>query len=442
MFEPGRGDDGVTVSIPLAVLARVDPGAFERQIPGLRRDLVIALIRSLPKALRRNFVPVPDVADIALARIQRGDPAAGSPLPAQLAAALTSLSGVVVRADDFDLAKVPDHLRMNFAVVDATGAAVASGRDLPELQRSLRADSRDAIARMAGGVERTGLLTFPADGVPPHVEATADGQAVRGFPALVDEGASVGVRVYGTADEQARSMRAGTRRLLLLGAPPPMSLLKGRLTREQVLVLSTARNGTTADLAADAALAAIDALLDWAGGPAWTADRFAALSRAIEPELPRAVRDVLAAGVSALQAGNAAERAIEAAGGAAAADQVGDMRDQLANALAPGFLARTGARHLPDLERWLRALEVRADRVRENPGRDRERMAEVITLQTEVEAAIDALPAERRLDDDVATLRRLLAEHRVAVFAQPMRTAVPVSAKRIRTAIAALRPAG
>ncbi len=439
VFEPGQRDDGVTVTIPLAVLARVDPAAFERQIPGLRRDLVIALIRSLPKTLRRNFVPVPDVAEIALRRMESNPPTGGSSLPAQLAAALTAASGVVVRTDDFDLAKVPDHLRMNFAVVDATGSAVASGKDLPALQRSLRADSRDAIARMAHGVERSGLLAFPAEGLPRQVDATVDGQAVRGYPALVDEQTSVGVRVYGSADEQSRSMRAGTRRLLVLRSPPPMAMLKGRLTRDQLLVLSTARHGTTAELAADATLAAIDALLDWAGGPAWTADGFAALARRIEPELPRAVRDVMAAGVSAVRAGNAAERAIEAAEPVAGADQLTDMRRQLAETLAPGFLDRVGARHLPDVERWLRALQVRADRVRDNPVRDRERMAEVAALRADIEAAIDALPAERRTDDDVAGLRRLLEEYRVAVFAQPMRTAVPVSAKRIRTAIAALR---
>ena len=116
-----------------------------------------------------------------------------------------------------------------------------------------------------------------------------------------------------------------------------------------------------------------------------------------------------------------------------------DLRRLHASALASGFVTRTGARHLPDLARWLRALEVRAERVRDNPARDRERMAELAGLEAEIDAAVEALSPERRSDDDVAAVRRLLEEYRVAVFAQPMRTAVPVSAKRIRTAVAALQ---
>ena len=439
VFEPGRRDDGVTVTIPLAVLARVDPAAFERQIPGLRRDLVIALLRSLPKTLRRNFVPAPDVADLALARIQSTPQPPGSSLPAQLAAALTALSGVVVRAADFDLDKVPDHLRMNFAVIDASGAAVATGKDLPTLQRSLRTDSRDAIARIAGDVERSGLTAFPADGVARRLDATVDGQAVRAYPALVDEGSSVGIRVFGTEAEQARAMRAGTRRLLLLGAPAPTTMVKGRLSRDELLLLSTARGNPSADLAADAAAAAVDALLDWAGGPAWTADRFRVLAQRVHGALPQATRDVVVAAVQALRAGNAAAAAIEQIRSGATSDQVADLRRLRATALASGFVSRTGARHLPDLARWLRALEVRAERVRDNPARDRERMAELAGLEAEIDAAVEALSPERRSDDDVAALRRLLEEYRVAVFAQPMRTAVPVSAKRIRTAVAALQ---
>ncbi|HEY5116424.1 MAG TPA: ATP-dependent RNA helicase HrpA, partial [Nakamurella sp.] len=194
VFDPTRADDGVTVTIPLAVLARVDPAAFERQIPGLRSDFAVALIRSLPKTLRRNFVPAPDFAAAALSRIEADDsgtPTAGSPagsLPEALAATLTAMTGIVVRQQDFDLSKIPDHLRMTFTVVDADGRPVGSGKDLPALQDTLKSDVRRAVATASGTVEVSGLTAFPAAGLEPKVTSSVDGHRVDGYPALVDEG--------------------------------------------------------------------------------------------------------------------------------------------------------------------------------------------------------------------------------------------------------------
>ncbi|MET0965829.1 MAG: DUF3418 domain-containing protein, partial [Nakamurella sp.] len=444
VFDPTRQDDGVTVTIPLAVLARVDPAAFERQIPGLRSDLAVALIRSLPKTLRRNFVPVPDFAKAALARIeQNGRPADNSSLPAQLAAALTALTGIVIRATDFDLEKVPAHLRMTFTVVDDQGRSVGASKDLPALQASLRTNTREAVAKASGTVEQTGLAEFPADGVKRSVHNTVGGHQVTGYPALVDEGKTVGLQVFTSEADQQRAMRGGTRRLLVLAAPGQVGQLRQSLTREQLLTLAVTPYGTVGGLVADATEAAIDALLDWAGGPAWTAQAFAALRTKIAPHLNKAVRDVMVAGEQALRAGQSAAQAIDAAssgpGAGSIADLLADMRNQLDAALAPGFLTRTGAAGLPDLARQLQALAVRAERVVAGPARDRERLAELVGLQRETDAVLDTLPPERQQDPDVTAVHRLLDEYRVALFAQPMRTAVPVSAKRIRAALAGLR---
>ena len=446
VFDPGRQDDGVTVTIPLAVLARVDPAAFEKQIPGLRDDLAIALIRSLPKTLRRNFVPVPDFAKAALARIeQTGRPAQpdNSSLPAQLAGALTALTGIVIKATDFDLDKVPAHLRMTFTVVDDQGRAVGAGKDLPALQASLRTDTRQAVAKASGTVERTGLTEFPADGVKRSVSNTVGGLQVTGYPALVDEGKTVGLQVFTSAADQARAMRAGTRRLLVLAAPGQVGQLRQSLTREQLLTLAVTPYGTVGTLVADATESAIDALLDWAGGPAWTADAFNALRSKIAPHLNKAVRDVMVAGELALRAGQSAAQAIDVAARSASAgsiaDLLADMRSQLDAALAPGFLTRSGAAGLPDLARHLQALAVRAERVVAGPARDRERLTELVALHREVDTIVAALPPERQQDADVIGVYKLIDEYRVALFAQPMRTAVPVSAKRIRAALAALR---
>jgi len=437
VFDPGRSDDGVTVSIPLPVLARVDPAGFEAQIPGLRADLAVALIRTLPKTLRRNFVPAPDFARAALDRID-----AGRPLADELASALTRMTGVVVRTADFDPDKVPEHLRMNFRIVDEHGATLATGRDLPTLRSTMRGDTQRAVVQATRSLERHDLTSFPAEGVPRRVRARVAGHEVTGYPALVDEGSAVGVAVFDGEADQRRSMRGGTIRLLAAALAPSLTRVRQMLTRAAQITLATAPDTTITGLVADATRAAVDGLLDWAGGPAWTAANFSALTEKVAPHVLGSVRDVLVAAESVLLAARDAAHAIDTAergpGASAIADLTRDMRAQWRAAVAPGFIVDAGASGLPDRARHLQALRIRAERVREAAGRDRDRLAEIRQLQAEIDRAVEALPEERRADPDVRAIGDLLAEYRVALFAQPMRTSVPVSAKRIRAAAAAL----
>ncbi len=441
VFDPTRPDDGVNVRIPLNVLHRVDPAAFEAQIPGLRRDFVVALLRSLPKTLRRNFVPAPDFADRALAGISDGTRS----LTDDLARSLTALSGIPIRTSDFDLSKVPDHLLMTFRVVDDAGREVATGKNLPALQDRLRPDTRQALAEAATGAarSRTGLTEFPAEGIPRRFETEIGGQLVVGYPALTDEGDTVGVAVFTSPADQARSVRAGNRRLLLRAAQVSVAQVRNGLSRTDQFVLAASAHGALATLVPDAVGAGVDALLDWAGGPAWTAEAFARLRGRLLPALFPAVMDIVLAAVRVLRATHQAASAIETTAAAPvaarSADLLADMRATLSRLVRPGFLTATGAGHLGDLVRWLEALTIRAERVRDNPDRDRARMAEITELADEFAAAIAGRSAERANDEDVRTVGRMLDEYRVAVFAQPMRTAVPVSAKRIRQAIAELR---
>ncbi|TKV56344.1 ATP-dependent RNA helicase HrpA [Nakamurella flava] len=454
VYDPTRADDGVTISIPLAVLARVEPSAFADQIPGLRSELAVALLRSLPKTLRRNFVPAPTVADAVLARMSAQESAGRSVaggFPERFARAVTAATGIPVRETDFDLAKVPDHLKLTFAVTDDAGRTVASGKDLAALQAQLRPAADRAVADAVGrDIERSGLTTFPEPGLPRTVTTVVAGQPVTAYPALVAEepadGSTVGVRILATEAEQSRAMWAATRRLLARSAPMSAKQIRAALTREQVLVLAAPPEGTFADLLRDAIDAAVDALLDWAGGPVWTAADFARLQSRIAPHVQRAVLDVLRAATSVLDEARTATRAIdELTGGRPLrrddpmTPSVKDLQARLRATVGPGFLLRAGAAGLPDVGRDVRAIGIRARRVRENPERDRRSMAEVTALEQETDGVISALATERLGDHDVHQLRRLLAEYRIAVFAQPMKTVVPVSEKRIRNAVAALR---
>ena len=448
VFEPGTAEDGVTATVPLAALASIDPSSLPAQVPGLRRELALALIKSLPKQLRRSFVPAPDFADAALDRI--GD-AVGA-LPDRLAEALTGLAGIRVAPSDFDYAKVPDHLRMRFTVVDDKGRAVAAGDDLSVIQRTLAPDTRRAVARASSTPERTGLTVFPAEGLARQTSGTAGGAHVTAYPALVDAADAVSIRVFTDEADQSRAMRAGTRRLVALALREQIAGLAGKirqwatprgpsapgsrpaLTPKDLLLLSTAPHGSLASLVADAADAAIDALLDWAGGPAWDAAAFTALTARISGQLDRAVGDILAATAVVLKAGAEADTAIAAL----PAEVAAELRAERDRYLTPGFITAVTARHLPDVARYLEALAIRAERAHSRPDRDRERSDETAGLQRLLDEREAALRPERRGDADVAAARRLLAEYRIALFAQPMKTAVPVSAKRIRAAVAAL----
>jgi ATP-dependent helicase HrpA len=453
VFEPGAVNDGVSATVPLAALASIDPASVPAQVPGLRRELALALIKSLPKQLRRSFVPAPDFADAALAAI--GDRTGA--LPGRLAGALTQLSGTPVSEGDFDYTKVPDHLRMRFIVVDDRGREVAAGADLSAIQRNLAGDARRAVAQVTTDIERSGMTSFPAKPLPQRTAGSVAGATVAGYPALVDEGRTVAIRVFTSAADQARAMRWGTIRLVALTLADPIDALAGRvrqlaaprgpsgpgvvspLTPNDLLRLATAPHGGLAALTADAADAAIDALLDWAGGPAWDRAAFEDLAARIGGELERAVADILAATATVLQAGSAADAAIsELERIPAGRDLARRLRAERDRWLTPGFITAVRARHLPDVARYLSALATRAERARGNPERDRQRMAEISEAERAVDARIATLRPERARDDDVLALRRLVAEYRIALFAQPMKTAMPVSAKRIRVAAEAL----
>jgi ATP-dependent helicase HrpA len=412
-FDPGDPADGVTVHVPLAVLPRVDGDDLAWQVPGLRHDLVTALLKSLPKSLRVAFVPVPDTAAAVLARVV---PRSG-PLLDVLAGELRRMTGAVVPYEAWDWARVPPHLRMTARVVDDTGRTVASGKDLPALRDAARPAVREVLSSAAGSVERSGLTAW-AD-----VPRTFASGTVQGFPALVDEGTTVGVRVLPTALEQYAAHRAGVRRLLLLGLPSPVRAVAGRLPKQTKLALGTGPYPTVPALLDDCVVAALDALVD---DLPWTEEAFLALREAVRPELADATYEVVVAAGDALAA---ARRVREFDG---LPDDVSRHVDRLVD---EGFVARTGRARLRDLPRYLQAVEVRLDRLPRDPARDRLNTQVVHGLEQEYDDLVRGLPPARRADERVRQVRWMIEELRVQLFAPTMRTAFTVSQKRILRAL-------
>ncbi|HZM41000.1 MAG TPA: ATP-dependent RNA helicase HrpA [Acidimicrobiales bacterium] len=433
-FGPGADDDGVTVHIPLAVLNQVSPDGFDWQVPGHRLDLVTALVRSLPKAVRRHLVPAPDRAREALAGIGPAD----GPLLEVLARRLASRAGEPVAPSDFDLARVPAHLLVRFRVEDADGREVAAGRDLIALARQLGSQVRSAVASATPGIERGGLRAWDIGTLPRVVDTTAAGQPVRGYPALVDEGETAGVRVLASETDQARAMAAGTRRLLLLAVPAARREAERRLRTIPALAAVPARYPGVAALADDSVAAAADRIVAAEGGPAWDEAGFARLEAAARARLAPLAAGAAGQAGDLVAAALALETRLAGIRAPALVPSVADMRAQVRSLVAPGFVARAGLARLRDIGRYLEAIRLRLDKLGERPERDRELMTRARALEAAFTTARDALPAERRGAPDVVAVAWLLEELRVSLFAQKLGTAQPVSEPRVRRAIAAL----
>jgi ATP-dependent RNA helicase HrpA len=437
-FEPGSETDGVTVDIPLSRLNQVDPAEYSWQVPGLRTELVTELIRSLPKSLRRDLVPAPDVAREVVARL---GPPSGD-LRDAVARELRSLRGVSVPHDAWDLSKLPPHLRITIRVTDGEGSGrvLAEGKDVADLQRQLRPQLRATLTRAARGITRTGLTSWDFGALP---RVFREGTVVA-YPALAPStsgaGAAVDVRLFETEDAARAAMWAGTRRLILLGAPSPVKSIADRLSTQAKLALSHNPHGGVAAMFADCVNCAADYLMAEAGGPAWDREGFERLSTAVRSGLHELTAAVVTQVESALRLARAVGARLQDCHAGVLQPAAADMRAQLSGLVYPGFVAATGYGRLPHLTRYLRGIERRLDKLPENPGRDAASMAVAQRAEQAYRQAVAELPASRRDQPDVTEVRWMLEELRVSLFAQALGTQGPVSENRILGALARLRP--
>ncbi|HVF31850.1 MAG TPA: ATP-dependent RNA helicase HrpA [Acidimicrobiales bacterium] len=432
-YAPGDEADGVTAHVPLALLNRVTAAGLDWHVPGLRSELVTALIRSLPKAVRRHFVPAPEYAT----RFLSASSSADGPLLEVLARALRQMTGEVVRPDDWQLERLPDHLRVSFRVEDERGRRVAFGKDLDALRRRLGVHVQAAITRAVGpSLERTGLTAWPADlDSLPRVVDAPDGGGVRAHPALVDEGAaSVGVRLLATEAEQARAMWEGTRRLLVLSVPSPVGSMERVLRNATKLALAASPEPTVHDLLDECVLAALDELLAAAGGPAWDSEGFDALVAVVRGDLVERSLEVVEAVARILRRRAAISTRLDAMVAPGLLSARLDVRRHLARLVHRGFVPSTGARRLADVERYLRGLEHRLDRLPTDPARDAAWVARVAPLEDRyAELASSASPAVDRAA--LGRVRWMLEELRVSLFAQSVGTPGKISEERVRRAL-------
>jgi len=488
---PPNPSDGVTAEVPVLFLNQLDDAAFRWLIPGQRVELVTALIKSLPKQIRKNFVPAPDVARQAVAALEADFDPATDELEPSLELVLRRIRGQVIPPGSWNWDAVPAHLRVSFRVVDSRGKVLDEGKDLGALQERLAPATRRAIAESLGATPGTtappargkasrngkGAARTPAGSAPSgastsgapsapaaagtsgagkpaaaggfaelsglkdwtfgtverQVQGSVAGHTVTGYPALVDEGNSVALRLFQSASEQQEAMRAGVIRLLALKVPPPDRYVLEHLNNTEKLTFSQNPHGSVTALIADCALAAIDKLT-----PAelpWDEVAFKALYETVRAELIDTVFTVTAVVERILASTRRIEKQLKGTTSLALISALNDVKSQLEQLVYPGFVARTGYAQLSQLPRYLAAIEKRLEKLPGNVQRDAEHMAAIQALEDDYDDAVSALLPGRRAGAELTHVRWMIEELRVSFFAVELGTAYSVSEKRIRAAL-------
>ena len=480
--------DGVAVQVPILFLNQLSPEPFRWQIPGLRHELVTALIKSLPKAIRRNFVPAPDVARAACAALEEDYSPATDELIPSLALVLRRLRGVVVEPEAFNWDAVPEHLKMGFQVRNARNKILGEGKDLRALQQQLHKEIRSALADSLGASDDTmakmvalaqggsgnsgssaasakkgaknaqggtaqaaqptdahgsqvreisGLTEFPADlfpngEIPRKVQRIIATQAVNGYPALVDEETSVGLRIFPTEAEQLHAQRRGIIRLLQLQVPSPVRYVSEHLSHKEKIVFTQNPHGSIDELIRDCTVAALDHLVPHT--PIFTYAEYSELYEHVRAELIETVFDVTKLVAEILSEATALKKAIKKATSLTTMHAVSDVKAQMENLVYPGFVAKTGYDQLVHIPRYLKAAQVRLTKLGPNLHRDNQLMLTVQDLEDSYDNAVKSLPAGTIVPDALRRVNWMIEELRVSFFAQELGTAYTVSEKRIAKA--------
>ncbi|PTC04227.1 ATP-dependent RNA helicase HrpA [Vibrio mediterranei] len=431
-FEPGEDSDGVTVHIPLPILNQIDSEGFDWQIPGLRHELVVSLIKALPKTLRKNFVPAPNYADAFLARVTPME----APLLDALEKELRRMTGVEVLRDDWNLEQLPDHLKITFRAVDHRNRKLKENRNLYELKESLKDKVQQTLSKVADDdIEQQGLHTWSFGELPKVYSQKRGGFDVKAYPALVDNKDSVEIKLFETEVEQEQVMKEGQRRLLLLNVPSPIKYLHTNLPNKSKLGLYFNPYGKVLDLIDDCIACGIDKLVEGQGGLVWDADKFEQLKEYVRGELGDTVVDIAQQVETILTTAFNINKKLKGRVDLTMAFALSDIKAQIEGLIFKGFATECGWKRLPDILRYLKAIEKRMEKLPIDPNRDRMHMLKVESVTQDYKELLNKIPKGMKIPENVKEIRWMLEELRVSYFAQQLGTPYPVSDKRVLNAI-------
>ncbi|WP_456295770.1 ATP-dependent RNA helicase HrpA [Vibrio sp. AK197] len=431
-FEPGDDSDGVTVHLPLPILNQVEPAGFDWQIPGLRHELVVSLIKSLPKTLRKNFVPAPNYADAFLGRITPME----MPLLDALEKELRRMTGVEILRENWNMEQVPEHLKVTFRAVDHRNRKLKENKDLFELKESLKEQVQETLSKVADDdIEQKELHTWSFGELPKVYQQKRGGYEVKAFPALVDNKDSVEIKLFETEEEQQAVMREGQRRLVLLNVPSPIKYLHANLPNKSKLGLYFNPYGKVMDLIDDCIACGVDKLIDQHGGLVWEPEQFEQLKEQIRGELGDTVVDIAQQVETILTTAFNINKKLKGKVDFTMAFALSDIKAQIEGLIFKGFATECGWKRLPDILRYMKAIERRMEKLPIDPNKDRLHMLKIEAVWQDYKALLGKIPKGVTPPDSVKEIRWMIEELRVSYFAQQLGTPYPVSDKRVKNAI-------
>ena len=434
-FEPGTAQDGVTVDIPLALLNQIKASGFDWQIPALREELLIAYIKTLPKPLRRNFVPAPNYAQASMAVME--------PLKTSLFEAfekqLLRMTGVRLPENSWEVDALPSHLRIKFNVIDDQGKSVAVGTDLTVLQHQLKGQVKNTLSQVSKqGIEKSDLTQWDFGELPTSFSKDHGAYKVKAFPALVDKNKSVAIELFDSEQKAARINQGGVRRLVLLNVPSPIKYLQTSLPNKAKLGLYFNPFGQVKDLIDDCIACAVDAILI-DQKRAQTEAEFEAQKDKVRGALAQSTLRITQLVEEILTLAYAVNKKLKGKVDLSMLVAQGDIKSQLNRLIFPGFASQIGEARLPNLKRYLLALEKRLEKLPINPTQDRLHTIALTELETRYHALCNTMLDNENDNHQLAEIYWMIEELRVSFFAQQLGTAYPVSEKRIKLKLAELK---
>jgi len=435
-FSPGESDDGISLVIPIGVLNQVQNVGFDWLIPAMRSELVISMIKGLPKTLRRNFVPAPNYADAAMSAINADTKAQGNPLSQALEKQLLRMTGVRLPEEAFEQLDLPKHLMMNFKVFDDKNKLLKQGRNLDHLKAELQGKVKVSIKKVAEkGIERSDIVLWDFSDLPTGYEKKVANMTIKAYPALVDKNKTVSIELFEQQALAEQAMLNGVSRLILLNIPSPVKYLQQKLPNKAKLGLYFNPFGSIADLLQDCIVAGCQYLVMNTEGKAKQLPRDEVSFNRCKDHVRAEIADcVLQAAIKVEKALSSAHDIRKKLKGNVALNVIqshGDIKNQLDKLVFKGFVTASGIQRLDDINRYLQAILRRLEKLPVDPNQDRLKMIEVEKVVEKFSEVVNKQRKDQPIIEKLANTQWMIEEFKVSLYAQNLKTSYPISAKRI-----------
>ncbi|MDZ7736981.1 MAG: ATP-dependent RNA helicase HrpA [Gammaproteobacteria bacterium] len=429
-FKPGADSDGVTVTVPLELLNQIDADTCERLVPGLLEEKITAMLKALPKSLRRQFVPIPETAQRCLDVIRQ----TGGPLPQAMSACLLQLTGVDVPVSQWRTDDLPAHLQPRFRVIDDNGRTLASGRDYLSLQQELGDKAATSFAgSLQTGIERRNLQRWDFGELPEVIEMAQSQYSLRAYPALVDDDDSVSIRCFDTAARAERQMHAGLLRLFMLELGKELKYLRRNLPDQKKLCLAYSPLGSCEELAEMILSETVRrSCLASDNGQVRTEEHFRRLLEAGRKQLGTQLNELCTLLAGILERYNRLRSRLSGNLPPQWLAAVRDISEQLDHLVFAGFVTAVPSDQLEHYPRYLDAIDKRLEKLANNPARDREQAAQLAPWWQDYLKLASACAGQDNEPQILVQYRWLIEEYRVSLFAQELKTAQTVSPQRLK----------